>query len=152
MLCTLHVAAPTPMQPTAKTPCEPNPCGQNAECKPVGLDERCSCLPGFFGNPYDYCRPECTSDPECPSYLACVNQKCIDPCPGTCGINAECLVVTHAPMCYCRPGYVGDPYQSCRPEPGKHASFYILSFFSGRILICMECVLYLRCTCIYSWS
>ncbi|ROT61485.1 hypothetical protein C7M84_020737 [Penaeus vannamei] len=109
--------SPTPMQPTAKTPCEPNPCGQNAECKPVGLDERCSCLPGFFGNPYDYCRPECTSDPECPSYLACVNQKCIDPCPGTCGINAECLVVTHAPMCYCRPGYVGDPYQSCRPEP-----------------------------------
>ncbi|KAG7155061.1 Neurogenic locus Notch protein-like 4, partial [Homarus americanus] len=105
---------PPPVTPVVKEPCAPNPCGQNAECLPNSGE--CRCLPGYFGNPYFKCEPECTTDPQCPFHLACVNQKCIDPCPGTCGRNAECQVVNHDPVCYCRPGYSGDPYEACRVE------------------------------------
>ena len=127
----VHLTAPPSLEPTAVRPCQPNPCGQNAECKPVGLDSECKCLLGYFGNPYDSCRPECTSDQHCPFYLACVNEKCVNPCPGTCGINAECQVVNHAPVCYCKSGYSGDPYQSCRIEPCKHHT----SFFFYQLMI-----------------
>ena len=29
---------------------------------------------------------------DCPLSQACVQNKCKDPCPGTCGANAECKV------------------------------------------------------------
>ena len=94
----------------------------NAECLPIGTGQ-CKCLKGYFGNPYEECKPECTINSHCPFYLACVNEKCIDPCPGTCGLNAECQVVTHNPICSCRRGYTGDPYQACRPIEGKYIIF-----------------------------
>ena len=37
-------------------------------------------------------RPECLLSSDCELRYACVNQKCADPCPGTCGANAECKV------------------------------------------------------------
>ena len=97
----------------------------NAECLPIGTGQ-CKCLKGYFGNPYEECKPECTINSHCPFYLACVNEKCIDPCPGTCGLNAECQVVTHNPICSCRRGYTGDPYQACRPIEGKYIIFWVL--------------------------
>jgi len=59
-------------------------------------------------------RPECTSDPECPIHLACIQEKCQDPCfTAKCGVNAECKVNNHRAVCVCRVGYIGDPYSIC---------------------------------------
>ena len=59
-------------------------------------------------------RPECTTDPECPDHLACIQEKCQNPCfTTTCGVNAECRVTRHRAICYCKPGYEGDPYRIC---------------------------------------
>lgn len=72
----------------------------------------CSCIPGFIGRP-PTCRPECITSTECPLNQACSNQKCIDPCPGSCGIESVCQVVNHHPICMCKPGYTGDPFVKC---------------------------------------
>jgi hypothetical protein len=55
-----------------------------------------------------------------------VRNKCVDPCPGTCGLNAECRVVNHAPSCSCLPGYTGNPLNSCHLPPAskKHSKHY----------------------------
>jgi hypothetical protein len=66
----------------------------------------------MIGNP-PYCKPECISNSECSSHLACINLKCKDPCPNTCGLNAQCKVVSHSPMCFCQPGYTGDAFAQC---------------------------------------
>ena len=59
-------------------------------------------------------RPECTSDYECPKHLACIREKCQDPCQThTCGINAECMVRNHRALCVCLSGFVGDPFTIC---------------------------------------
>ncbi|CAH1100710.1 unnamed protein product [Psylliodes chrysocephalus] len=103
-----------PIQETVvpTNPCQPTPCGPNSQCKPVGDSPSCSCLPEFIGSPPN-CRPECVSNTECSNQLACINQKCKDPCPGTCGLNAECRVVSHTPNCVCLPGYTGDSFSVC---------------------------------------
>ena len=77
-------------------------------------------------------RPECTSDPECPINLACIQEKCQDPCfTTTCGLNAQCTANNHRALCICKSGYVGDPYTIC--EERKHfillLFFYFLFFF-----------------------
>jgi hypothetical protein len=63
------------------------------------------------------CRPECLLNSECPSNTACINQKCVDPCLGTCAPNGECRVINHRPVCSCAAGYSGDGFSSCRPTP-----------------------------------
>lgn len=100
-------------------PCQPSPCGPNSQCKPVGDSPSCSCLPEFNGSPPN-CRPECVSNSECPNHLACINQKCKDPCPGTCAPDAECRVISHTPNCVCPIGYTGDPFRQCIPKPRKN--------------------------------
>ena len=76
-------------------------------------------------------RPECTTDPECPDHLACIQEKCQNPCfTTTCGINAECRVTRHRAICYCKPGYEGDPYRICEErkkfELVSNIRFYVL--------------------------
>lgn len=93
-------------------PCQPTPCGPYSQCKVSGGSPSCSCLPEYIGVPPN-CRPECVSNSECASHLACINQKCKDPCPGICGINAECHVVSHTPQCVCSSGFTGDPFRQC---------------------------------------
>lgn len=100
-------------------PCEPSPCGANAECKVQRNAGSCSCLPDYFGDPYQGCRPECLADSDCPLVSACNRNKCIDPCPGVCGYNADCYVTNHKPMCNCKPGYTGTPLSICHPIRGK---------------------------------
>lgn len=95
------------------TPCLPSPCGSNAICTERNQAGSCSCLPEYIGNPYEGCRPECVLNSDCPSNRACVRSKCVDPCPGTCGTNAECRVVSHIPTCSCFVSYTGDPYRYC---------------------------------------
>ena len=59
-------------------------------------------------------KPECTTDPECPDHLACIREKCQNPCfTTTCGVNAECRVTKHRAVCVCNQGFVGDPYRIC---------------------------------------
>ena len=93
-------------------PCIPSPCGPNSQCRVAGESPSCSCLPDFLGTPPN-CRPECVSNSECATHLACINQKCKDPCPGTCGANAMCRVVSHTPQCVCPVGFIGDPFVQC---------------------------------------
>lgn len=93
-------------------PCQPSPCGPNALCQVSGESPSCSCLPEMIGNPPS-CRPECISNGDCVNQLACMNKKCRDPCPGSCGANTECRVVNHTPNCVCLAGYEGDPFTQC---------------------------------------
>lgn len=72
----------------------------------------CSCISGFIGAP-PICRPECVISSDCLRREACTNQKCQDPCPGSCGRNTICNVVNHNPICSCRPGMTGDPFVNC---------------------------------------
>lgn len=97
-------------------PCIPTPCGLNSQCRVVGQQAVCSCLPNYIGRAPN-CRPECTINQECPGNLACVNERCTDPCPGSCGFNAQCVVTNHSPHCQCQAGFTGDPFNGCNPIP-----------------------------------
>lgn len=103
--------------PVIVTPCIPSPCGSNAVCREQNNAGACSCIPGYIGNPYEGCRPECVLNTDCTFDKACVRNKCLDPCPGTCGIQAECQVINHLPSCTCRNGYTGDPFTMCTVTP-----------------------------------
>lgn len=98
-------------------PCQPSPCGPNSQCHEVNFQAVCSCLPSYVGSPPG-CRPECTVNSECAQNKACIKQKCSDPCPGTCGLNANCQVINHSPICSCTIKFTGDPFIRCYPIPG----------------------------------
>lgn len=105
-------------QPKDRDFCSTNPCGANAEC----FNNECRCIAEYQGNPYEGCRPECISNAECSRNRACLRNKCVDPCIGTCGNLAQCEVVNHIPICSCPPGYTGNPFSNCHiteiiPEP-----------------------------------
>lgn len=102
------------MEPS--NPCHPSPCGPNSQCREINNQAVCSCLPGYQGSPPG-CRPECVVSTDCVLSRACSNQKCVDPCPGTCGQNAKCQVINHSPICSCIPSYTGDPFTRCYPVP-----------------------------------
>lgn len=76
----------------------------------------CTCQIGYLGSPPN-CRPECIINSDCQSTLACIREKCVSPCEGACGINVECTVINHIPICTCVKGYSGDPFKSCYPLP-----------------------------------
>ena len=99
-------------------PCHPSPCGPNSQCREVNQQAVCSCLPHFIGSP-PTCRPECVSNSDCTPTQACLNQKCGDPCPGTCGIGAKCTVVNHSPFCTCPPRFSGNQFIRCQPISKK---------------------------------
>ena len=60
----------------------------------------------------------CEADEECPLDKACHNTLCVNPCQ--CGINAECTVINHKPLCYCPPGYSGNPEVECQKRKLKN--------------------------------
>lgn len=107
------------MKDVPAEPCRDSPCGINAICEERNEVGACRCIPEYYGDPYIECRPECVLNSECPSNRACINNKCIDPCPGTCGDLASCSVVNHSPLCSCLEGYIGNPLVACYPQPGK---------------------------------
>lgn len=71
-------------------------------------------MQNYYGDPHIGCRPECIQNSDCNRHLSCVNTKCVDPCPGACGLNAECSVDNHSPVCYCLNGYTGNPSRMCQ--------------------------------------
>lgn len=125
----LCLAAPIYIpQDEIRDPCYPSPCGPNADCRNINGHASCSCRLSYFGVPPS-CRPECTINSECSSNKACIREKCIDPCPGSCGIDATCNVINHTPICTCVTGYVGDPFSICRPAPpSRKLPKYIYNF------------------------
>lgn len=120
---------PNIVEDTPIDPCNPSPCGPNSQCREINGHAVCSCAPGNIGMP-PTCRPECVVSSECPQDKACINQKCNDPCPGTCGQNARCQVINHNPICSCSNGYTGDPFVRCIQETSKICIFntYIIHF------------------------
>lgn len=102
------------------SPCSPSPCGENTMCSVVNGAARCSCIPPNIGNPYaGGCRPECMINSDCPNNLACLSSHCRNPCTDLCGVNAECTVTNHIPVCTCFEDYEGNPFSSCRPRPAS---------------------------------
>lgn len=95
------------------SPCSPSPCGANAICTEKNGAGSCTCMQNYRGDPYISCRPNCLSNSDCPRHKSCVNTKCVDPCIDNCGLNAECRVNFHSPVCYCLNGYTGNPTQIC---------------------------------------
>lgn len=122
MLIFVNLLTAEPIEETLN-PCIPSPCGANAICKEQNGAGSCSCLQEYFGNPYELCRPECTVNTDCPSNKACMGNKCLDPCPGTCAQSAICHVYNHSPTCSCNYGYTGDPYKYCSLIPSLRKFF-----------------------------
>lgn len=108
--------------------CVPSPCGPYSTCRVHTNHPVCSCASGYIGSP-PYCRPECVISSECPMNQACVRQKCIDPCPGTCGTHSKCNVINHNPICSCPDGQTGDPFIACFPIESKNIDNTV-TFFS----------------------
>lgn len=108
-----------PLEPIE--PCNPSPCGPNSQCRVIGTTAVCSCLPNYTGRA-PHCRPECTTNSECSGNLACINERCKDPCPGSCGSYTTCIVTNHRPICRCYDQYTGDPFSACSPIPSKNRS------------------------------
>ena len=94
-------------------PCNPSPCGINADCTERNNAASCRCIADYIGNPYIECKPECVVNAECPRDKACVSQKCRDPCPGVCGANAYCTATNHNAVCQCDPGFTGNAFIAC---------------------------------------
>lgn len=109
--------------------CVPTPCGPNSQCRIVGETAVCSCLPNYLGRAPN-CRPECMTNSECPRNLACINERCVDPCVGSCASEAICTCYNHQATCRCPDGYVGDPFVACSPLPSK------LKFSSSSRVLC----------------
>lgn len=107
-------------------PCNPSPCGPNSECRAINGQGVCSCIRGYIGSP-PTCRPECITSTDCPPNEACSNQKCKNPCPGSCGVSALCVVVGHNPICSCPVRFTGDPFVRCQPM-SKFINDLTLSF------------------------
>lgn len=117
-----------------RKPCEPSPCGFNAICRENNGVGSCTCLPDYLGDPYEGCRPECTQNSDCPTRMACVGLKCRDPCPGTCGVNAQCQSINHLPICTCIPGYTGNPFMHCSPIIEDCKLYFHIRYFIVKVL------------------
>jgi len=63
------------------------------------------------------CRPQCVQNSDCPYDRSCVAYKCKDPCIGSCGVNSECRVQNHVPLCQCYVGYTGNAVSGCTKIP-----------------------------------
>lgn len=108
--------------------CEQETCATNALCVGRRHQPQCECRAGFLGNPYVQCdlpkqepKPECTQDSECASKLACINQRCADPCatPHVCSPQQTCTVLDTLPLrtmiCKCPSDTVSDNSGNCVP-------------------------------------
>lgn len=106
------------------SPCIPNPCGPFAQCTvtPEG-HSLCLCPDGMAGDPATGCSgPECRTDDDCPWDKSCLGWKCLNPCPGACGIGADCRVEKHHPVCSCHEGLTGNPLIRCSAITGTYYS------------------------------
>lgn len=141
------VAKPVIEPKPSQNPCVPSPCGPNSQCRAIGDSPACSCLPNYLGRAPN-CRPECVISSECPSNLACINERCSDPCIGACGIHTYCTVLNHNSVCQCENGYTGDPFSSCSEIP-KCKNFSSLIIIHTQIVTnrLFSSILYIKTIC-----
>lgn len=99
--------------------CSTGVCAQTAICEVHNHRAVCSCPKGYFGDPHVSCRAECLTNRDCPSDKpTCLGERCVNPCNGVCGVNANCEVRGYTPICSCPRDMTGDPFVRCRPfEP-----------------------------------
>ena len=117
MINTFVLSIAKTINETIIDPCKYNPCGEHATCTLNSKQKvECQCKDNFIGNP-PFCKPECMRNSDCKLDKACVTNKCKDPCTNNCGLNTDCKVVNHRPICACLQGYTGDPFVSCNPLP-----------------------------------
>lgn len=96
-----------------------NPCAKDAFCHTENRNAICRCPEGFIGDPYTTgCSPKpsvlvvgCKSNSECKESESCINSKCLSPC--NCGVNANCIVRNHHPVCVCKSGFYGNAQIGC---------------------------------------
>lgn len=116
-------------------------CAQNAICYVRNHVANCRCPENIpDGNPLSFCErrptahdegvPECKVDYDCPSKLACIRNKCVDPCKelSPCAKSAICSVLNSLPVrtmiCECPELSVPDQNGECQrivlatPQPG----------------------------------
>ncbi|KAJ8664368.1 hypothetical protein QAD02_006030 [Eretmocerus hayati] len=122
-------------QPVCRT--EGESCGVDKTCQLKGGLLQCLCSPSDSNMTPD-CRMRplipnsyCFVPDDCPNHQMCVKEKCRNPCDNvTCGMNAECFVKDHEPVCLCKNGFKGDPYlwcettkleNNCSPNPCNEA-------------------------------
>lgn len=118
-------------------PCQPSPCGTNADCSVRGDRPVCSCRAGYRGDPYTNCESNpcdqspCGINAECQSTGSRAICKCPtgfngdpfvrcndNPCEQQpCGANADCTAQNGRAVCRCRDGYEGDPFTQCVLNP-----------------------------------
>jgi hypothetical protein len=111
------------IQNTCSNPCtELKPCKPSARCSildtiPVRTMV-CSCPESYIPDENGECKSiplvkiGCSHDDECSNSESCINGQCRNPC--NCGLNAECTVQKHRPICSCINGYEGNPNLECR--------------------------------------
>ena len=102
------------------TDLEENRCAFNAHCHVQYHKAICYCPPHLpEGNPLEHCfakllienKPECLTDSDCPSKLACIRNQCIQPCKelSPCQPSARCDVMDTGPVrtliCTCPEGW-----------------------------------------------
>ena len=84
--------------------CNPNHCGDNANCEPYPGNPRipiCKCCRGYIGDPYINCTHDpCTPNP-CGGLAICEPRKTLNP-------ENQWI-----PLCKCPKGYNGDPNIAC---------------------------------------
>lgn len=109
----IHCLPIPPLRNTTANPCIPSPCLPGSICQVYGNVAVCDPCSNEDGYNNPGCRPECLSNSDCGFSRACLNQRCLDPCVGTCGQNALCTVVQHNPICSCPQGLYGNPFEHC---------------------------------------
>lgn len=115
-------------------PCDKNPCGLNSVCRSYDKQPVCSCLAGYIGLPPN-CRPECTLNTDCIPTKVCFKNRCTNPCPGSCAIQALCSVVNHTPLCMCPEGFTGDPFKICSLPRKTHFCLLIILLFQNILVL-----------------
>lgn len=113
--------------------CDSDSCAPTARCIGQKHQPVCNCQSGTSGNPYVECssyreQPQCTADAECPSQLACINQRCENPCAqsNVCSPQQTCSILDTLPlrtiMCRCPADMITDSSGRCVPirqdQPG----------------------------------
>lgn len=96
--------------------CENEPCGRNAYCSGISHKSICMCKKGFLGDPVKGCeKKECDDNSDCSDDKFCENNMCKIACSShkVCGENSICSSEKHKHVCYCQPGFTGDPEKGC---------------------------------------
>lgn len=80
---------------------------------------------------------------DCAREKSCFNNRCIDPCSGTCGQNTQCRVVNHAPSCYCLSGFTGNPLHACVPVKRKNIFLFFIYVHFYIIFLSLYSIIFL---------